>query len=100
MDRGYTFLEVVVALAVLAVAVSVVGVAFRWMEPVTGGPSPATELVAVRRRAAETAQPHTVLLTVGGVPVFATALPDGSLVVGADSIAERFSGRLTGADRP
>ena len=73
--RGVTLVELIVAVAILAIALAVVPVSLRAPEPPAANP-----LTELRREAIRSGQSRTRAVRVADSTIVVTALPDGRLV--------------------
>lgn len=95
---GITLVELIVALAILAIMTTVVGLTFRpapFEQPVQPA---AARAAAARRQALRTRQRVTVVIRIGDTIRTVTALPDGRVFADWDSGTDPLSGRI--ADAP
>jgi prepilin-type N-terminal cleavage/methylation domain-containing protein len=81
MDRsGVTLIELIVALAILALGTSVVGLAIRATPPARGANPIAVTIASVRDSAIRTRRSVTSILMVSDSVRAVTALPDGRII--------------------
>ncbi len=91
--RGFSLLEMVVVIAIVALGATVVAVGWRRPSPQTNAPAEAAALAEARTRAVLSGEIVTVQLLHAGRPATVSALPDGRIVGDADVAVDPLSGR-------
>lgn len=94
---GVTLVELIVALAIMAITASIAGLAYLRAEPVTALDEAEVQLVAARRDAIRHRRAVTVTWVIDGRVRDVTAFPDGSVVIDGPGDWDPLAGGTDGA---
>lgn len=97
--RGTTLVELLVALAILGVAATVVALSAPHPAQPTDEARARAELAALRSRAVASGRVQTAVIIVGARGRLATAMPDGTLITDSIGDVDRYTGRPADARR-
>ena len=91
--RGITLIELIVAIALLAILTGVVGLAITRAPSVASADDISARISDARTDAITRGQPVTITISSSGLPRSVTALPDGSVLSDSGTLTDRLTGR-------
>ena len=97
--KGITLIELIVALALLAILTGIVGLAITRAPSVAFVDAVSARISDARTQAIAQGRPVTITISSSGLSRSVTALPDGSVLADSGILTDRLTGRAPHASR-